>query len=110
MATSKPEKFALEILEHFDLLKYFDRVYGATMDEKRNKKDAVIAYALDDMGLSPAEVLMIGDRKYDIEGAHKNSMEAVGVLFGYGDREEIEAENTEYIAADVKELYELLKN
>ena len=104
VATSKPEKFALEILEHFDLLKYFDRVYGATMDEKRNKKDAVIAYALEEMKLSSDDVVMIGDRKYDIEGAHKNSMEAVGVLWGYGDRKELESENAEYIAADVAEL------
>ena len=110
VATSKPEKFALEILAHFDLLKYFDKVYGATMDEKRNTKDAVIAYALDEMKLSACDVLMIGDRKYDIEGAHKNGMEAVGVLYGYGDRAEFEKEGAEYIAADVKELYELLKN
>lgn len=110
VATSKPEKFATEILEHFDLLKYFDRVYGATMDEKRNTKDAVIAYALGEMKLSACDVLMIGDRKYDIEGAHKNGMEAVGVLYGYGDRAEFEKEGAEYIAADVKELYELLKN
>ena len=108
VATSKPEKFAIQILEHFDLLSYFDRVYGATMDLTRSKKGDIIAYALEKENISPDNALMIGDRHHDIDGAHENGLAAVGVLYGYGDRAEHEAAGAEYIVATVQELGELL--
>ena len=110
LATSKPERFANEILRHFELDGYFDRVFGATMDETRNKKDDVIAYALSNACISPKDAVMIGDRKYDIEGGHKNGMISVGVLYGYGDIEEMTAAHADIIAADVKELEKILEN
>ena len=108
VATSKPEKFAIQILEHFGLLPYFDRVYGATMDLSRSKKGDIIAYALSEEKISPDKALMIGDRHHDIDGAHENGLAAVGVLYGYGDREEHEAAGAEFIVATVGELGELL--
>lgn len=108
LATSKPEKFALEILRHFGLAKYFDLAYGATMDEKRNKKDEVIAYALSQGNIDPDDAVMVGDRIYDIEGGHKNGLVSVGVLFGYGDRAELEGAKAEFIAKDVPELEKIL--
>ena len=108
LATSKPEKFALEILRHFDLAKYFDLAYGATMDEKRNKKDEVIAYALSQGNIDPDDAVMVGDRIYDIEGGHKNGLVSVGVLYGYGDRAELEGAKAEFIAKDVPELEKIL--
>ena len=110
LATSKPEKFAKEILRHFELDGYFERVYGATMDEKRNKKDEVIAFALNDMRISPADAVMIGDRRYDVEGGHKNGMISVGVLYGYGDRDEMTVAGADMVASDVKELEKILEN
>ena len=108
VATSKPEKFAIQILEHFGLLPYFDRVYGATMDLSRSKKGDVIAYALREEKISPDEALMIGDRHHDVDGAHENGLAAVGVLYGYGDREEHEAAGADFIVATVRELGKLL--
>ena len=108
LATSKPEKFALEILRHFDLAKYFDLACGATMDEKRNKKDAVIAYALEQGKIAPDDAVMVGDRLYDIEGGRKNGLTSVGVLWGYGDRAELEGAKAEFIAKDIPELEKIL--
>ncbi len=109
VATSKPEKFAIQILEHFGLLSYFDRVYGATMDLSRSKKGDIIAYALAEQHLSSDNALMIGDRHHDIDGAHENGLAAVGVLYGYGDRKEHEQAGAEFVVATVQELKELLE-
>lgn len=108
LATSKPEKFARSILEHFDLEKYFDLVFGATMDEKRNKKDEVIAYALAESGTDPDNGVMVGDRKYDICGGRKNGLLTVGVLFGYGSRSELSEAGADHIVESVYELQKLL--
>ena len=69
LATSKPEHYARIILEHFGIDKYFDFICGGSMDEKRNKKEEIIEYALDTSGIAPEDAVMVGDRLYDIEGA-----------------------------------------
>ena len=89
VATSKPEPFAVRILEHFDLAKYFEFIGGSTMDETRTDKAEVIAYVLETAGLRPEESVMIGDRRYDVRGGKTCGLATVGVLFGYGDREEL---------------------
>ena len=88
VATSKPEKFARAILEHFDLTRHFAAIHGATMDEKRSHKADVIAWALAHSGELDHPV-MVGDRANDIEGAKANGIPAIGVLWGYGDAEEL---------------------
>jgi len=105
VATSKPEQFAKIILDHFDLAKYFDFVAGATMDESRNKKADVIRYALETFGITDLEsTLMIGDRDQDVLGAKKNGLDSLGVLYGYGDREELEGVGATYIAESVEDI------
>lgn len=111
VATSKPEKFAVKILERFDLARYFDEVCGATFDDSRTKKDEVIAYALNTCAVSKKDaVLMVGDREHDILGAKKNALDSVGVLYGYGDRAEMERAGATYIAETVQDLRQLLLN
>ncbi len=91
LATSKPEEFARRILEHFDLARYFDYCCGATMDGARVAKPDVIRYALCTAGIDDiSKCVMVGDRHHDIEGAHAVGMDAVGVLYGFGDRQELE--------------------
>ena len=105
LATSKPEGFAKTILEHFQLAKYFDFVAGASMDESRNKKGAVIAYALESCGITDkSAVVMVGDREHDVLGAKENDLDSIGVLFGYGSREELEAAGATYIAETVSDI------
>ena len=62
------------------------------------------------MRISPADAVMIGDRRYDVEGGHKNGMISVGVLYGYGDRDEMTEAGADMIASDVKELEKILEN
>lgn len=112
VATSKPEVFAKQILEHFGLDSYFDYVAGSNLDGSRTKKEEVIRYALDSCNIftkeQMAETIMIGDRKHDVLGAGKVSIDSIGVLFGYGDKEELEEAGATYIAETVKMLSSLL--
>lgn len=105
LATSKPEEFAVRILEHFDLIRYFDVVAGASMDEKRNKKGDVIAYALKKGGISVQDAVMIGDREHDIFGAKENGLPSIGVLYGYGSREELVAAGADKIVTTAEEIF-----
>lgn len=106
LATSKPEEFAVRILKHFAIDKYFDYACGATMDETRNTKDAVIAYALQTAGIvDKSKAVMIGDREHDIFGAKRNGLDSVGVLYGYGTRTELESAGADYIISDIAELW-----
>lgn len=105
VATSKPELLSIQILKHFHLDHYFEVICGATMDEKRVKKGEIIAYALEILGISSEEkkrVLMIGDREHDIFGAKENGLDSMGVLFGYGNREELEQAGADFIAETAK--------
>ena len=105
LATSKPEGFAKTILEHFDLAKYFDFVAGASMDESRSKKGQVIAYALESLRITDkSTVVMVGDREHDVMGAKENSLDCIGVLFGYGSREELETAGATYVAEQVGDI------
>lgn len=91
LATSKPEKFAREILERYDFTKYFTFIGGALMDEKtRMHKDEVIAYCLEECGIADvSECIMVGDRSHDVTGASALGIPTVGVLYGYGTKEEL---------------------
>ncbi|MBQ2902775.1 MAG: HAD family hydrolase [Clostridia bacterium] len=105
LATSKPEPFAKEILRHFGLEKYFLFAAGSTMSETRTNKAEVIEYALAECSITDkSTVVMVGDREHDIIGANKNSVDSIGVLFGYGSREELEAAGATYIAETVEDI------
>lgn len=110
IATSKPEPFAKRIVEHFGLSPYFTLVAGASFDETRSEKWDVIEYAMDSLKLTDrSEIVMIGDRKHDIIGAKKTGLESVGVLWGYGDREELTAAGADVIFDTVEQLTSLGK-
>lgn len=109
LATSKPEEFAIRILKHFDLFDYFDFVGGAYMDGVRNKKGEVIQYALESAGITDlSTTVMIGDREHDIIGAKENGLDSIGVLFGYGSRDELTEAGATYIAETVGDILKFL--
>lgn len=109
LATSKPEPFAKEILRHFGLDKYFLFIAGSNFDGTRTAKAEVIEYALESVGVTDkSSAVMIGDRKHDIIGAQKTGLDSIGVLFGYGSREELEAAGATYIAVTVDDITELI--
>ena len=109
VATGKPEVYARRIAEHFGIAAYFDLVAGAAMDETRSSKEEVIRYAMERLGISePGAVLMIGDREHDVLGAKRCGMDCMGVLYGYGDREELERAGARYIARDAEDIGHIL--
>lgn len=90
LATCKPREFALRILEHYDMRRYFAFVSGPELDGTRNEKHEVIAYAMEQLGIPDASsVLMVGDRRDDVVGATRNGVDCLGVLWGFGTREEL---------------------
>ena len=111
LATSKPEKFALIVLEHFGLREYFDFVAGALMSNSRTKKDEVIAYALENIGeFDLSTTIMVGDRHHDVIGASKFGIKTIGVTFGYGTKQELSDSGATIICDTVEQLKkELLK-
>ncbi len=107
VATSKPEWMSIEILEHFDLAKYFIRICGAATDFSRNTKEAVIEYLLDECG-SQENVVMIGDTVFDVLGAKEHGIPTIGVDWGYGLNEDMEKAGAVAIAYSVDQLYDML--
>lgn len=108
VATSKPEAMSVEILEHFDLAKYFDAICGATLDKSRSSKEDVIAYLLAQNGRS-ADMIMVGDTVYDIIGAAAHGIAAIGVDWGYGESEDMVKAGAKGIAYTPEELLRMLQ-
>ena len=89
LATSKPEKWAVPIMEHFGLAEVVPEMAGSTTSPERATKDRVVAYALKKFGIDPHTAIMVGDREHDVLGAKVNGIPTVGVTYGYGSREEL---------------------
>ncbi|MDO4941663.1 MAG: HAD family hydrolase [Lachnospiraceae bacterium] len=110
LATSKPEYYAKIILEHFQLSQYFTFIGGSDMAETvRPGKADVIMYDLESCGITDlSEVVMIGDREHDVLGAKKAGIDSIGVLYGYGDRNELETAGADYIVEGIDDLKKIL--
>ena len=89
VATSKPHVFAERIIDHFGLRNHFERVFGSELDGTRVDKSHLLEYALREVSVDPSKTLMIGDRSHDMIGAKNNGMKGIGVLYGYGSRDEL---------------------
>ncbi|HFI0421544.1 TPA: HAD family hydrolase [Streptococcus suis] len=108
IATSKPEIFAKQILEHFGIAHYFDVIAGASLDSSRISKADVIGYAINQLEAFPKHAVMIGDREHDIEGARMHQLPAIGVLYGYGNKQEFEKAGATMIVETVQDLKKVL--
>lgn len=110
VATSKPELFARQILDRYQLSGYFEFIGGADFAETRVRKGDVIAYVLEQTGLGHKkdEIVMVGDREHDILGAKEHGIDSIGFLLGYGSREELAAAGAGEIVRDATELEGLL--
>ncbi len=103
-ATSKPTVVVTPILEEQGLAPYFDFIGGASMDESRDTKTEVVRYVLTQPCVQGKRVLMVGDRRDDMQGAVNCGLDATAVLYGYGGREEVAPFAPVFMAADCKEL------
>ena len=112
VASSKPEAYVRRILKHFDLLQYFDEVVGASMDEKLSAKKDIIGEALRRMGKSPGDhdVLMIGDRMHDVEGAKLCGLDSLGIYTGFASEGELEEAGATYVFHTIKDMADFLFN
>ncbi|MDC0325600.1 HAD hydrolase-like protein [bacterium] len=109
VATSKPELYAVKIIEHFELDQFFQSIDGSQLDGTRSDKGALIRYILDRDNLDRNQSVMVGDRKHDMIGARSNHILAVGVLWGHGSLEELKAAGAFSTANDPYELPCIIK-
>ncbi|TCH62956.1 HAD-IA family hydrolase [Acinetobacter sp. ANC 4862] len=107
LATAKPEVYARQILEHFELLQYFVHPYGSELNGDRTNKAELIAYIMQKEQLKPEECLMVGDREHDIFGARHNGIETIAVEYGYGSAEELDQAQPK---ARIKQFSDLLQH
>lgn len=109
VATSKPEVFARQIMEHFDLAEYFEETYGADLEGNRANKDQVLAYALKAQNVTDlSRAVMVGDREHDVLGAKKCGLETIGVLYGFGDLTELEESGAVAVAETPEQVGNLI--
>lgn len=107
VATSKPEHMSVDIMEHFGLAPYFERICGSLLDGVRDKKAAVIEYLLE--GIGPAEgLVMVGDTVFDVLGAAELNIPTIAVSWGYGINEELVQAGAVRLVHTAQELYEAL--
>ncbi len=109
VATSKPTMYAERIVAHFGLKKYFRTIDGSELDGTRADKTTLIAYILKRDAIAPDDALMIGDREHDMIGARQNGVAGLGVLWGYGSREELAAAGAYAYAALPRDLPAAIK-
>ena len=108
VAISKAHVYADRIIDHFGLRPYFDHVFGAELDGTRAHKGDLLAFALERTGTDPARAVMIGDRSHDIVGARKNGIDGIGVLYGYGSREELIEAGAKHLCATPRAILDQL--
>jgi len=104
VVTSKPHVYANTIIDHFDLRRYFQHVYGSELSGERSHKGELIAHALSSESISPSSTWMLGDRRHDILGAKQNGLRSAGVLWGYGSPEELSEAGADALFQTMPEL------
>jgi phosphoglycolate phosphatase len=104
VCTSKPEVYALRIVQHFKLAEYFQRIYGCELDGTRGEKTELLAYLLERESVEPSSAVMIGDRLHDVRAAKANGLRSVGVLYGFGSAAELERAGADVLCPSVSDL------
>ena len=108
VASSKPEVFVRQILEHFKLIDFFEGVFGSELDGTRSNKSDLIRHVLSESSIDSNQATMVGDRKHDMIGAADNGVATIGVLYGYGSREELMEAGAGRLAKTTSEMLSLL--
>ena len=110
-ASSKPAFFIDKIVKYFNIDQYFTVVSGATLDGTIGTKAQVTQQALDRLRVQDlSQAVLVGDRLHDVEGAKKTGLSVVGVLYGYGSREELQDAGADYLCETPREVAELLRS
>jgi phosphoglycolate phosphatase len=104
LATSKRQIFANRILDHLKFSVHFDGIYGSGPDGELDHKPEMLSHILSKHGLSPSHGVMVGDRRYDISGAHSVGMRGLGVLWGYGTQDELVTAGADHLVDSPADL------
>lgn len=102
VATAKPTPYSKAILDHWKLSKYFKEIVGAGFDKNFETKDKIVKYVCEIA--EDKNVIMVGDTCFDVYGAKAAGIPCIGVLYGFGDHEELYASKPEYIAETVSNI------
>ena len=108
VATSKPEVQAVRVLKHFGLAEYFEHICGAPLGNEDGARKADVVHRALGYAEDASSVVMVGDRRHDVEGARENGIPCIGVLYGYGSREELAVAGASFLAEDAAALKKLL--
>ncbi|MDX9732031.1 MAG: HAD hydrolase-like protein, partial [Bdellovibrionales bacterium] len=109
LATSKPHVYARRILEHFKVDHLFRAIHGSELDGANSVKTELLPYILQKESLASTDGFMIGDRKHDVLGAKSVHMKSIGVLWGYGSREELTTNGADHIVETAGELLKIVE-
>lgn len=112
VASSKPEEYVRIVLQRFDLAQYFSVIVGATMDERSADKPQILREVLRRAKVREQDrrsMVMIGDRRYDIEGARSIGIDSIGAGYGYAEPGELQSAGADYTVMSVRELQELFR-
>jgi len=107
VATSKPQAYAQEIIEHFGIHAHIEQLFGSELDGTRSDKTELIGHALTETESDPAKTVMIGDRRFDIFGARNNHIPAIGAMWGFAEPEELHLADAEALAGHPSEVPEI---
>lgn len=110
VATSKPTLFAIQILQYFNLDKYFVDIIGSNLDNSRTDKTEIISHVVSLHSLNINRCIMVGDRKHDMTGAKNNSIKTIGVTYGYGSLQELSDCQPDFIVNDCAEINSIIRN
>lgn len=108
VATSKPQVYAQKILDHFGLTPMLQRIYGPSLEGKRSEKAELLTHAMEEEGIHPESCWMVGDRMFDIAGARACGLRSIGVLYGYGSREELTEAGADHLAETPKKIFRII--
>ena len=106
VATSKPTIYAEKIIQHFDLSRYFNLVYGSDLDGSLSDKTDLLRHIIESEGLLPQNTVMIGDRSFDVIGAKNHGIKAIGVLWGFGTEDELSNAGVDGLCNHPNEIYD----
>lgn len=104
IASSKPTKFVSLLLDYFHIIDCFAVVNGVDLNADTESKSHIIARTLKDLGVTAQDAMMVGDRSYDIDGAKTNELTAVGALWGFGSKAELEQSNADFLAEKPQDI------
>ncbi len=107
IATSKPHAYANTIIQHFGISAHVDGLFGSELDGQNSDKTQLLAHALSETGVDPARAIMLGDRRFDVEGARNNDIPCIGALWGYGEEGELHIAEADGLAGQPEDVMEI---